>query len=52
MCIRDSLLSSQLAAGFPPAYDAAWAALTAVAPPEVRLHRGAEVMLDLSLIHI
>ncbi|MBL0177923.1 MAG: hypothetical protein IPP98_02190 [Gemmatimonadetes bacterium] len=40
------LLSSQLAAGFPPAYDAAWAALTAVAPPEVRLHRGAEVMLD------
>jgi protein-tyrosine phosphatase len=40
------MVSSQMAAGFTEAQDAAWKALTAEAPPEVRLHRGAEVMLD------
>lgn len=40
------MVSSQMANGFTEAHNAAWKALTAEAPPEVRLHRGAEVMLD------
>jgi protein-tyrosine phosphatase len=40
------LLASTAHLGFPPAYDAAWEKLIAAAPPDVRLHRGAEVMLD------
>lgn len=40
------LLASTAHLGFPPAYDAAWAALIAEAPSEIALHRGAEVMLD------
>lgn len=40
------LLASIAGEGFPARYDAAWAALTAEAPEGIRLHRGAEVMLD------
>jgi protein-tyrosine phosphatase len=40
------VLASRAGDGVPPQHDAAFAALTAEAPPEVRLHRGAEVMLD------
>lgn len=40
------LLASQLAAGFPPAYQAAWDALLPHVPSGVTLVRGAEVMLD------
>lgn len=40
------LLASKVAPGWPDAYEAAWASLTAVVPAGMTLHRGAEVMLD------
>lgn len=47
VCLTPHVLASRAGAGVPPPHDAAFAALTAEAPPEVRLHRGAEVMLDI-----
>jgi protein-tyrosine phosphatase len=46
VCLTPHLTASRAEQGIPPAYDEAFAALSAVAPPDVRLHRGAEVMLD------
>lgn len=46
VCLTPHLTASRAEHGVPAAYDAAFAALAAVAPPEVALHRGAEVMLD------
>ncbi len=46
VCLTPHVLASRAGDGVPPQHDAAFAALTAEAPPEVRLHRGAEVMLD------
>ena len=40
------LLASTIAGGWPPAYEAAWDQLTAKVPDGIRIHRGAEVMLD------
>lgn len=40
------LLGSNVALGWPPAYEAAWAELSAKVPEGIRIHRGAEVMLD------
>ena len=40
------LLASNVLAGWPAAYEAAWVQLTANLPDGVRVHRGAEVMLD------
>lgn len=40
------LLASKAVAGWPESYEAAWTALSAVVPEGIRLHRGAEVMLD------
>lgn len=40
------LLASNVAAGWPANYEAAWAELVPAAPPGMTLHRGAEVMLD------
>lgn len=40
------LLASNVAPGWPDAYEAAWAALSAQLPAGIRIHRGAEVMLD------
>ena len=41
--------ASRISEGPPPAHDEAYAQLAAVAPPGIRLHRGAEVMLDRAL---
>lgn len=46
ICLTPHLLASQAPAGMPPEHDRAFAALTAGKPIPVRLHRGAEVMLD------
>ncbi len=46
VCLTPHLLASRASKGVPPAQDAAFTVLRAAAPPEVRLHRGAEVMLD------
>ena len=46
LALTPHLLASQAAQGAPPLHDRAFAALTAAAPDTVRLHRGAEVMLD------
>jgi protein-tyrosine phosphatase len=40
------LLASNVGQGWPDAYEAAWATLSAQVPPGIRIHRGAEVMLD------
>jgi protein-tyrosine phosphatase len=40
------VLASNVALGWPPAYEAAWAELSASMPEGIRIHRGAEVMLD------
>lgn len=40
------LLASNVALGWPANYEAAWTALTAAVPSGIRVHRGAEVMLD------
>ena len=46
IALTPHLLASQAPFGAPPLHDRAFAALIAAAPPEVTLHRGAEVMLD------
>lgn len=46
VCLTPHVLASRSAHGVPPAHDQAFAALSEAAPPEVRLHRGAEIMLD------
>ncbi len=46
ICLTPHLTASRAEHGIPPAYDTAFAALLAAAPPGVRLHRGAEIMLD------
>jgi protein-tyrosine phosphatase len=46
VCLTPHLLASQADEGVPAEQDAAFRALSPVAPSEVRLHRGAEVMLD------
>lgn len=46
VALTPHLLASQAPQGAPPLHDRAFAALSAAAPPEVALHRGAEVMLD------
>jgi protein-tyrosine phosphatase len=40
------LLASNVALGWPPKYEEAWIALNAAVPSGIRIHRGAEVMLD------
>jgi protein-tyrosine phosphatase len=40
------LLASNIALGWPPPYEAAWDELSARVPEGIRIHRGAEVMLD------
>lgn len=40
------LLASTVASGWPPEYQAAWEQLNPNVPDGVRIHRGAEVMLD------
>ncbi|HEU4698124.1 MAG TPA: CpsB/CapC family capsule biosynthesis tyrosine phosphatase [Gemmatimonadales bacterium] len=46
VCLTPHVVASRAAQGVPPAHDRAFLDLTAQAPPEVRLVRGAEVMLD------
>lgn len=46
VCLTPHLLASQASAGAPESHDRAFARLTAAATNAVRLHRGAEVMLD------
>ena len=46
VCLTPHLTASRAEQGVPAAHDAAYAALAAAAPSDVRLHRGAEVMLD------
>jgi protein-tyrosine phosphatase len=46
VCLTPHLLASRAHLGVPPIHDAAFAALTRQADGAVRLHRGAEVMLD------
>ncbi len=46
VCLTPHLTVSGAEQGIPPAHDAAFAALTAVAPATPRLHRGVELMLD------
>jgi tyrosine-protein phosphatase YwqE len=46
VCLTPHLLASQASAGIPEAHDRAFQRLTAAAGDAVRLHRGAEVMLD------
>ena len=46
ICLTPHLSASRAESGVPPNHDAAFADLLAGAPPEIRLHRGAEVMLD------
>jgi protein-tyrosine phosphatase len=46
VCLTPHLRAGQLAQAPPEGHQAAFAALTAQAPPLPRLHRGAEVMLD------
>ncbi len=49
VALTPHLEASRIGEGPPPAHDEAFAALAHRAPAEVRLHRGAEVMLDRSL---
>ena len=46
VCLTPHLTATAAEAGVPPAYDAAYSALAAVAPEGVALHRGVELMLD------
>ena len=46
VCLTPHLLASQASAGIPESHDRAFQRLTAAAGDAVRLHRGAEVMLD------
>lgn len=50
VCLTPHVLASRAALGVPPAHDRAFEALAAAAPPEVRLLRGAEIMLDRPLV--
>ena len=49
IALTPHLEASRILEGPPPAHDEAFAALTQVAPAGIRLHRGAEVMLDRAL---
>lgn len=49
VCLTPHLVASALGAGVPASHEEAWLALQAEAPPGIRLHRGAEVMLDRAL---
>jgi len=49
ICLTPHLLASKVGEGPPPAHDEAFAALSAAAPATIKLHRGAEVMLDRGL---
>lgn len=49
VCLTPHLEASRITEGPPPAHDEAFAALSREAPPGIRLHRGAEVMLDRGL---
>ena len=46
LCLTPHLLASRADQGVPEAHERAWAALNPHIPDGVRLHRGAEVMLD------
>ena len=46
VCLTPHLTAGRAEAGIPRAYDEAFRELSAMAPPEVRLHRGVELMLD------
>ncbi len=46
VCLTPHLLASEAGHGVPAAHERAFAALMPAAPDEIRLHRGAEVMLD------
>lgn len=46
VCLTPHLSASRAETGIPSTHDAAFEALRVEAPPEIRLHRGAEVMLD------
>ena len=46
VCLTPHLTASRAEAGIPRAYDEAFRELSGVAPPQVRLHRGVELMLD------
>ncbi|MEO8030995.1 MAG: CpsB/CapC family capsule biosynthesis tyrosine phosphatase [Gemmatimonadota bacterium] len=46
VCLTPHFVASKLSAGIPAAHEAAFAALKAAGPPDVQLHRGAELMLD------
>ncbi|HTS89492.1 MAG TPA: CpsB/CapC family capsule biosynthesis tyrosine phosphatase [Gemmatimonadales bacterium] len=46
VCLTPHLLASLAPYPLPESHDRAFSALQAVAPPEVRLYRGAEIMLD------
>jgi protein-tyrosine phosphatase len=49
VCLTPHLEASRVTEGPPPSHDEAYASLVREAPPEIRLHRGAEVMLDRGL---
>lgn len=46
MALTPHLLASRAGAGFPEAYERAWDELQPAVPQGMKLHRGAEVMLD------
>jgi protein-tyrosine phosphatase len=46
ICLTPHLEAGRIAEGPPAAHDEAFAVLSGAAPAEIRLHRGAEVMLD------
>ena len=46
VCLTPHLTAGRAEAGVPRAHDQAFRELSAVAPPQVRLHRGVELMLD------
>jgi protein-tyrosine phosphatase len=50
VCLTPHLLASRASLDAPPAHERAFAALSAAAPAEVRLYRGAEIMLDRPLV--
>ncbi|MDQ3426645.1 MAG: hypothetical protein M3477_02325, partial [Gemmatimonadota bacterium] len=46
VCLTPHFRAGQITEVPPPAHETAFAALTAEAPPQPKLHRGAEVMMD------
>lgn len=50
VCLTPHLEASRLSAGVPTSHEAAYVALKLHAPPEVRLSRGSEVMLDRPIV--